>query len=82
MDAVDRLVDSLLSATATASPFAIGTIATVDTGTTPATVTVDWNGSIVPAQFPRGLSSPTVGHTVLMARTGRDGSQLLILHTY
>lgn len=80
MRALDTFVDNILAAIANIPlPFAVGSIATVNTGTTPATVTVHWRGATVPAKFPRGLTAPTVGHTVLMARVG---PQLLIVHTY
>jgi hypothetical protein len=81
---LDRFVDNVLSAVAAIPyPFAVGTIDTVDTGTTPATVTVTWNGGTYPAKFPRGLSSPTVGHKALMVKNGQgEASELLIVHTY
>lgn len=74
-----RLMESLVAEIRNRpEPYATGTVASVDTATTPATVTVDWNGAVVEARCPRGLT-PVVGQAVLMARFG---SQLLILHTY
>lgn len=80
MSALDTFVDNILTAVGDQpSMWAVGTIATVNAATTPATVTVNWRGATVPAKFPRGLAAPTVGHTALMARVG---PQLLIVHTY
>lgn len=77
MRQMQDLIDGILSAARTASPFAVGKVATVGAGTPP-DVTVDWNGSTVPAKCPRNYT-PVVGHVVLMARFG---PQLLILTAY
>ena len=84
MSVMDVFVDSVLSAAGDQpAPFRVGTIATVNGATTPATVTVNWNGGTYAAKFPRGLAAPTVGHKVLMVLNGSETtSELLIVHTY
>ena len=75
---LDRFVDNLLDAARTPPAYAVARIASV--AGTPPTVTVDWNGSVVPASWPKDSSyTPVVGDVVLMARFG---PQLLILRAY
>lgn len=81
MNALDGLVDNLLTASAASGPvpFAVGTVASfTDNGVNPPTVTVTWRGSKVVAACPRHYT-PVVGHVVVMARFG---PQLNIIGAY
>jgi hypothetical protein len=78
---LDEFIENIRATAATDGPpaFARGVVATVAAGTPP-TVTVDWNGAVVPAVWPKSLAyTPVVGDVVLIARFG---PQLLILHAY
>jgi hypothetical protein len=81
MAALDDLVDNVLAAARAAgpSPFAYGTVHSVGAGTPPV-VTVDWNGSTVPALCPKHFTTSdiAVGDTVVMTQP----PQLLILQVY
>jgi hypothetical protein len=76
--ALDDFLDSLLSeARNQPSPWAVGTVVSVD-GATPPNAVVTWNGANVPAKCPRHYT-PAAGHVVLMARVK---NQLNILAGY
>lgn len=79
MNAFDAFVETLLDASDTASPFAVGAVQSfTSNGSDPPTVVVRWQGADVRAKCPRHYT-PVVGHTVLMARFG---PQLLIFGAY
>lgn len=80
MSAFDDLVTNVLAAAQTDPPFAVGVVTDVEPGDgdRPPTVTVDWNGSQVPAACPQHYT-PQVGDVVLMARFR---SQLNIIGAY
>jgi hypothetical protein len=79
VNALGDFVSTILAATDNGSPFAVGTVATVTAnGANPPLVTVNWQGSEVPAICPRECT-PVVGRVVVMARFG---AQLNILNSY
>lgn len=78
MAVLDDFLDRILAAIeAKPSPWAVGTVVSVD-GATPPNAVVTWNGANVPAKCSRQFT-PTAGQVVLMARVG---PQLNIVASY